>query len=165
MSDKVDRDGAVKQAEKLFADQYHCAETVVKVSLQALGEDPREALVHATPFGGGFGRSFSETCGVVSGSLIVIGHLYGRRGPGEPWDVAEEIAAAVREKFLLRNKETSCKTLYERFGQEKEVQLAECRKLVCNGVSDLLEFLQSDECRAIIERGDDPKKKENQEQR
>lgn len=163
MNEEVDIERAVEQARNLFADQYHCAETVVKVCLEALGDDPGTALVHATPFGGGFGRTFTETCGVVSGSMIVIGHLYGRSGPGKSWDVAAEIAAAVREKFLLRNKETSCRTLYESFGQDEEVQLAECRKLVCKGVSDLLEFLQSDECRAVIERVQDKNKKESQE--
>lgn len=163
MNARVDIEKALEQADDLFADQYHCAETVVKVCLQALGKDPGAALVHATPFGGGFGRTFTETCGVVSGSMIVIGHLYGRSRPGENWDVPAELAAAVRKKFLQRHDETSCRVLYRRFGDDQEVQLAECRKLVCGGVADLLEFLQGDECRAIIERGNAKQMDENKE--
>ena len=164
MREKVDIEKAVEQAQNLFAGQYHCAETVVKVCLQALGEDAGSALLHATPFGGGFGKTFMETCGVMSGSMIVIGHLYGRSGPGESWDVPAELAARVREKFLQRNKSTSCRTLYESFGENEDVQLAECRKLVCSGVADLLEFLQSEECRTVLERRNEKNKKENQEQ-
>ena len=89
-----------------------------------------------------------ETCGVLSGSMIVIGQLFGRRRPGESWDEAADLGAAIRNKFFERHSTSTCSVLRERFGEEQ--QLNECRELVRTAVSDLLDFLQSESCAKII---------------
>lgn len=110
-----------------FQNGYHCAEAIVAAVLGAIGEDPKEAVAHATAFGGGFGRSLGDACGALSGALIAIGHLYGRRKPGDCWNLPANLAAAIRDAFIQSHETTHCKTLRERFGAEQ--QLAECQKL------------------------------------
>lgn len=47
---------------------------------------------------GGFGKTYEETCGALSGALIVIGHLHGRRELGDNWDLPAELGAEISGK-------------------------------------------------------------------
>ena len=126
----------------LFGNGFHCAEAVAWTVLEAMGKDPEQAAAHATAFGGGFGRSFEEACGALSGGLIVIGHLHGRRKPEGEWDLAAKLGAELRERFINDFGTTNCAALREQFGQEQ--QMAQCRKLVGRLVTSLLELLNED---------------------
>ena len=106
---------------------FHCAEAVAAAVLESRGADPSQALAHATPFGGGMGRTFGETCGALTGGLIAIGHLHGRTRPGEGWDKPASLARELRERFLEAFGETQCLALRERFGER---QSEECAHLV-----------------------------------
>lgn len=121
-----------------FQNGYHCAEAIVASVLGAIGEDPKEAVAHATAFGGGFGRSFGDACGALSGALVAIGHLHGRRKPGDCWNLAANLGAAIRNVFIESYETTHCKTLKERFGEE---QLAECQKLTGELAQKLYDLL------------------------
>ncbi len=129
-------------AADLMGNGFHCAEAVAWSVLAALQENPEQAAAHATAFGGGFGRSFEEACGALSGGLIAIGHLHGRRTPEGEWDLAAKLAAALRDRFVRDFGTTHCATLRERFGQER--QMAECRKLVHGVVASLLRLIAED---------------------
>lgn len=131
----MDAEEAGKRAASYFGEGYHCAEAVVSAFFESLGDDPAEAVAHATPFGGGFGKTFGETCGVLSGCMIAIGHVCGRRARGESWDRPAEFGAALRQWFLDRYGTTNCGVLRERFGEE---QMAQCRLLVREGTVALL---------------------------
>jgi len=149
-------------AADCFGDQFHCAEAVVLQSLDALGKTSGDAVAHATAFGGGYGRTFTETCGVISGMMIVIGHLYGRRQPGESWDIPAALGAEMRSRFVKRHGTANCQVLRKRFGDEK--QMAECRELVRTGVKDLLTFLTSAEIEEIIDEITVAQKRKNENQ-
>ncbi len=114
-------------ASAYFSEQFHCAEAVAKAVLNARGECARAAVACATPFGGGFGRSFDEACGALSGGLIAIGQLHGRREPGEDWGYPAALAAMLRDAFAERFGTTRCSELRARFGEAQE---AECREIV-----------------------------------
>ncbi len=133
---------APDKATEYFGNGYHCAEAVAFAVLEALGEDAREAAAHATAFGGGFGRSFGEACGALSGGLIAIGHLHGRREPGGEWDLPAELGAEIRSRFIEDFGTTHCGDLRERFGEEN--QMEECGKLVKNITAALLALLAED---------------------
>jgi len=63
-------------AEKYFKDGYNCSQAVV-ISFADLFPNEKENLLKiASPFGGGYSR-MRETCGAVSGMLIVLGLLEG----------------------------------------------------------------------------------------
>ncbi len=131
---------AADSAAELFGSGYHCAEAVAWAVLVALKQNPAQAAAHATAFGGGFGRSYEEACGALSGGLIAIGHLHGRSAPEGGWDVPAKLGAELRTRFVEDFGTTHCATLRERFGQER--QMRECRKLVHGVVLRLLELLE-----------------------
>ena len=83
-----------------FGNGFHCAEAVAAAVLETLGEDASEAAAHATAFGGGFGRTYQEACGALSGALIAIGHLHGRRRPVDEWDLPATLGTKIRQRFL-----------------------------------------------------------------
>ncbi len=123
-----------------FLSGYHCAESVAVTVLEEIGEEYQEAAAHATAFGAGFGRTFEGVCGALSGALIAIGHLYGRRIPGENWDLPAELAAQIQDHFLTKHGTTHCGTLREQF--DKEQQNKECMKLTGELAAALVELLK-----------------------
>lgn len=127
------------KAGDYFDSGFHCAEAIVAAVLTSEHDDVKAAISHASAFGGGFGKSFAESCGVLTGSLIVIGHRHGRQTPEESWDRAAELGAETRENFLTLHQTTNCGVLRERFGPEE--QMARCRKLVIEGAVNLLYIL------------------------
>lgn len=126
-------------AAELFGSGFHCAEAVAWAILKGRGQDPSLAAAHATPFGGGFGKGFDEACGALSGGLIAIGHIYGRRQPAGDWDLPASLAAELRRRFVETWETTHCATLRDRFGEE--LQMEQCRDIVRAVVRDLTELL------------------------
>ncbi|MBU1002348.1 MAG: C-GCAxxG-C-C family protein [Proteobacteria bacterium] len=132
-----------KRAGELFGKDYHCVEAVAKAVLESLGEDAGESVACATAFGGGFGRCHQETCGALCGALIAIGHLHGRREPGQNWDQAADLAATARKTFIQRHGTTHCQTLRDRFGEQE--QMDECHNIVRLTTHNLIELLDGTE--------------------
>ncbi|OGR21328.1 MAG: hypothetical protein A3J85_06405 [Desulfobacula sp. RIFOXYA12_FULL_46_16] len=132
---------SISQTSKhYFENGYHCAEAIVASVLEGMGIDASDAVAHATPFGGGMGRTLQETCGALTGCLIVIGHFHGRHVPGTSWDKPAQLAANIRQTFLDRFETTSCIRLRDRFGDE--MQPKECChivKILAAGLVDLLQ--------------------------
>ncbi len=135
MISDIQRQTAALNAAEYFGNGYHCAEAVATAVLEALDQNPADAAAHGTAFGGGVGRTFEELCGALSGGLIVIGHLYGRRRPSEDWDRPAELGAELRRRFCQQFGTSHCGALRERFGTEN--QMNECRKIV-NAMADTL---------------------------
>jgi C_GCAxxG_C_C family probable redox protein len=133
---------AGERAAEYLGNGFHCAEAVATAALEAFDEDPSQAAAHATAFGGGFGRTQQESCGALSGALIAIGHLHGRRRPGGAWDLPAKFGAKMREHFLEQNGTTQCAALCARFGEKR--QLAECRRLTQRVTSALLALLTAE---------------------
>jgi C_GCAxxG_C_C family probable redox protein len=135
----IEREKVIEMASTHFGNGFHCAEAVAAAVLAAMGEDPSEATAHATAFGGGVGETFEGDCGAISGALIAIGHLFGRRKPSGSWELAGELGAEIRQRFLSEHHTAQCVTLRERFGEQH--QMAECRKLVVGVAQQLLSSL------------------------
>ena len=136
MLQKNSHQSAVDKAASYFGNGFHCAEAVASAVLEALDHNPTEAAAHSTAFGGGVGSTYEELCGALSGGLIAIGHLYGRRRRDEDWDLAAKKGAELRRIFLDQFETCHCGTLRERFGQEQ--QMDECRKIVRKITDELL---------------------------
>ncbi len=95
-----------------FDEGYSCSQAVFSAYAEEMGLDRATALKIAGAFGGGMGR-MAETCGAVSGALMVIGLKY---GPTSPTDSAtkEKSYELVREfvaRFRARNGSIVCKEL------------------------------------------------------
>lgn len=132
---------ACDEATRTFNNGLHCAETVACCVLHAAGQDATMAIRHATPFGGGFGVSYCEACGALSGGLIAIGHLHGRRENGSDWETPKQMAKALRDRFIEDHGTTHCQTLRDRFGEQQD---AECRKIVSGVTRSLLEMIRDE---------------------
>ncbi len=141
MANVIEKNRTSKNALHYFQNGYHYAEAVVAAALEALDKDPSQAIAHAVAFGGGFGRTFNEACGALSGSLIVIGELHARKGQGESWDDAAGLGAHIRQTFIHRYGTTHCRTLRDRFGEENQEK--ECGIIVGNLAADLADLLQT----------------------
>lgn len=144
MTDTVTVEKVANTAGEHFANGFHCAEAVVAAvgpNLENINSLSIETAIScATPFGGGLGKSFCEVCGVVSGASIVIGLVHGRHDKEQTWDKPAQLATDFRSHFLNSHGTTHCQSLRERFGEEK--QMEECRKLVEQGVVELIKLLQ-----------------------
>ncbi len=68
-----------KRALSLFSEGYSCSQSV---ALAFLEKDVNPAIIAAlsASLGGGMGRS-GQTCGAISGAVMVIGYFYGQRTP------------------------------------------------------------------------------------
>ncbi|MBI5741857.1 MAG: C_GCAxxG_C_C family protein [Nitrospirae bacterium] len=77
-----------------------------------LGIDYGTALRLANPFGGGMGKT-GETCGVVTGALMVLGLRYGTSDASDKKadGLAYESGREFIRKFMKRNASLSCREL------------------------------------------------------
>lgn len=127
-----------EKASHYFENGFHCAEAVVSAVLEGLDQNPALATAHATAFGGGMAKTFGEACGAFTGSLITIGHLYGRNRPGEDWEIPVHIGTELRQVFVDKYKTTNCGALRNCFGED---QSEKCSNLVTVITKELLILL------------------------
>ena len=80
-----------------FDHGFSCAQAIVAAFGDQHGLDTQQALRVAGGFGGGMAR-MGETCGAVTGALMVIGLLYGKTRPGD--DAAKEKTYQVVHQFV-----------------------------------------------------------------
>ena len=90
-------------SKEMFCKGYNCAQAVVTAFHEELGMTESEAARLSSSFGGGMGR-MRETCGAVSGMLLVAGLLWGYGTPGDDeakaahYRLVQEMAAKFRER-------------------------------------------------------------------
>ncbi|UCD78917.1 MAG: C-GCAxxG-C-C family protein [Desulfobacterales bacterium] len=115
---------------------YHCAEAVSKAIIEAYDSDIGEYTPKAaTAFGGGVGRTKQEICGALSGGIIAIGYLFGRREPEADWTDASNLAAKLKLRFVHEYGATNCGALLATFGPQEN--MLRCKKL-SGEVADML---------------------------
>ena len=87
-----------------FKEDYNCSQAVLSTYAPTLGLDRETALRVAAAFGGGMGRT-GETCGAVSGALMVIGLRYGRSTAGDEGakEKTYNLAVEFLKTFAARN--------------------------------------------------------------
>ena len=99
-------------AVEKFLSGYNCAQSILFAYGPELGLDGETALKVATGLGGGIGRR-GETCGAVTGGILVLGLKYGRGGQQDR-SVAEIAHQKTRElmaAFERAQGSCSCRTL------------------------------------------------------
>lgn len=69
-----------EQAIEYFKQGYNCSQAVVLTFKDVLTIDANELCKIASPFGGGLSR-MRETCGAVSGMVLVLGNIIGYSTP------------------------------------------------------------------------------------
>jgi len=102
-------------AVSCFKKGFNCSQTLLSVFAPDFGVDQETAYRVACAFGGGMGGS-GETCGAVTGALMVLGLKYGMTDFRNQQAKEETYAVALRflQEFALRHKSTRCRDLLGR---------------------------------------------------
>jgi len=116
---------------------YNCAQAVVAAVCEEFGIDRVTAFQFSGAFGGGIARS-GETCGAVSGALMLIGMKYAKTSPVD--DVSKGKCYDVAAEFLRKFQDahhgcTKCRELLngDRFNPEEEALMQQDGRLSwCN---------------------------------
>jgi C_GCAxxG_C_C family probable redox protein len=88
----------------------NCSQAILTVFGEQFGMDPEAAKMLGRPWGGGMGH-LAETCGYLTGAILVFAQAYGQKDEGP---ARKEVFRAVRElyrRFEKRRGTTRCKTL------------------------------------------------------
>ncbi len=104
----------MKEIEKgcnTFREGFNCSQSVFTVFSRRFGIDRETALKLSCGFGAGFGRE-QETCGALSGGIMVIGLHLGQYLPDDT-EAKERTYSTVR-KFLERFREINGTTICSR---------------------------------------------------
>jgi C_GCAxxG_C_C family probable redox protein len=106
MSDRTER------AVEIFSNGYSCSQAVLAAFSIDFGLDEDTALRISGGFGGGFGR-LGETCGALSGAIMVIGLAFrgAEAGRCEAKDITYAKVRETVERFREANGATECREL------------------------------------------------------
>ena len=102
----------MSRAAALFEAGFSCAEAVAGAFAEHRGLGRDAALRAAGAFGAGMSRT-GQTCGAVSGALLVLGLVHGRTdaADGEAKERAYALGARFCERFQAANGGLSCPAL------------------------------------------------------
>ena len=87
---------AAETAVSVFGKSFNCAQSVFSAFAAQFGLPGRTALKLASPFGGGVARR-GETCGAVTGALLVLGLVRGADTP-----TGKEAIYQLSQEFMRR---------------------------------------------------------------
>jgi C_GCAxxG_C_C family probable redox protein len=120
---------------------FHCAEAILKTFVDLFGKEPDQSITRfASGFGGGIGGSCSETCGALTGGIIVMGWLLGRKDPCDDKQRIFSLSAELRNRFLQSFHATNCRVILDSLGpQENKLK---CKKLTAETAGMLYELLE-----------------------
>jgi C_GCAxxG_C_C family probable redox protein len=104
-----------------------------------LGDLNPQCVRMATGLTGGVGGSQQEMCGALSGGVLVIGGLWGRKSLGEDDCPALNLVTQYRERFLAELGVTQCARLLEMV--HAPGGLGSCALLVERAAAILLQVL------------------------
>jgi C_GCAxxG_C_C family probable redox protein len=142
----------VERATSCFEEGFSCSQSVASAYGPSLGLDRELALRVSGAFGGGMGR-MGETCGAVTGALMVIGLKYGRTRPedDEARDKTYGLAREFVDRFKSRNGSAICRELLgfdigtpegKKQLEERELSTIRCAKFVHDAAEIVAELLE-----------------------
>ncbi len=118
------------EAVGLFNQGFNCAQAVLSVFARSYGLERDTATRIAQGFGAGMGRS-DETCGAVSGGIMVLGLRYGgtRADDTEARETTYAAVADFLQRFRKLHGSLECTTLLG-YNLADQRQRAEAKKRV-----------------------------------
>jgi C_GCAxxG_C_C family probable redox protein len=146
--------GNVEDALSSMEAGFSCSQSIVAAFGPEMGLERTLALRVAAALGGGLARS-GQTCGAVSGALIVIGLKYGRieADDEESKEKTYRLGGEFLKKFNSHAGSTLCRELLgydisdpeqRQVAQEKELFDSVCPRLVRDAAEILKQVLQEE---------------------
>ena len=139
----MDHPSNVALARELFLAGYNCAQSVAGAFWQELGVTQQQALAMSAGFGAGFAR-LRETCGAVSGMVMVMGAIL-QRGGANPED-KQRIYEAVQQQILAfekRNGSYICRDLLGLLENQKDAPVPNQRDAAYYAARPCLRLVES----------------------
>jgi C_GCAxxG_C_C family probable redox protein len=124
--------GKGEAAARYFKEGFNCCQSVIAPFAKKYGLSCESALKVAAGFGGGLGR-LGETCGAVSGALMVIGLQHGavRADDKESRQKTYDLVKEFVRRFKELNQTILCRELLEcDLGTPEGVKQAMEQKLI-----------------------------------
>src|SRR4030066_1729494 len=140
-----------EKAVSYFNKGFNCAQSVFTTFSDISGVDEDLPRSVASGFGGGFGR-LQETCGAVTGAIMVIGYRFFKGNQWSP-ELKEIIYKKTREfveKFKQRNDTIKCLDLIgvnlnteegNRIANEKKLFSVKCERYIKDACEILEEII------------------------
>jgi C_GCAxxG_C_C family probable redox protein len=140
-----------RRAVSCFKDGFSCSQALLSTYGDQFGLNQELALKVSGAFGGGMGR-MGETCGAVTGALMVIGLKYGKTRADDE-QTKEKAYALVKKfvkKFKTRNGSIVCRQLLgcdistpkgKQLAEEKRLFATRCPKYVQDAADIIEEIL------------------------
>jgi C_GCAxxG_C_C family probable redox protein len=102
----------VERVQFLFGQGFSCSQAVLAAYAPRLGLEREKALRLAQGFGAGMAR-LGETCGAVTGAIMVIGLKYGkvRAADAASKEKTYQLAREFMDRFRSRHGSLRCKVL------------------------------------------------------
>lgn len=94
-----------------FSEGYSCSQSVLCAFADRSGLDEAHAVKIASAFGGGIARQ-GETCGAVTGALLVLGLEFGPK-PGESNETVYQKSREFMRLFQEKHSSIQCKQLIQ----------------------------------------------------
>ena len=140
-----------EKAAAFFDNGYSCSQSILMTFGPQIGMTENDAAKVASAFGGGIARS-GETCGAVSGSLMVLGLRFGS-GLNLNKDFVYQKASEFTKRFESKYGSLKCKQLIKydisnspeyQAARESQVFKKICPNLVQSAASILNNMLEKE---------------------
>lgn len=132
---------ASKKAFDYFNSGFHCAESISKAIVEVHGSEPESTEVqrYAAGFQGGIGGTHEDICGALSGGIVAIGCLRGRRAAGEDNQDVRALTTEYRRRFIAEFGSGTCQVLLD--GMAEREDGFDCKKMTAIAAGLLSELL------------------------
>jgi C_GCAxxG_C_C family probable redox protein len=100
----MDIEKTKKSAKDYFLEGFNCSESTLLGISESLDKKCKFIPQIASGFGAGFGRH-GEVCGAISGSVMALGLVYGRKDPKDTgtkektYEIVDEYLKKFKEKY------------------------------------------------------------------
>jgi len=134
-------------AKEKFLNGYNCAQAVFSAFAEKMDLAEGKALRIASGFGGGI-SNLQQTCGAVTGAVMVIGYLNGKTKPEQSNQENYKLVRDFIEEFEEQHSTIDCRELIEiDLNDEEELEEAREKNLFeekcLEFVTDAIEMLET----------------------
>ena len=143
MKNKITKNSIEQKTFEHYNSGFNCAEAILKAFMDIFDKESDSGVARfASGFGGGIGGSNCEMCGALTGGIIVIGWLFGRKNPDDDKKKVYLLSDKLRTIFLKKFGSTNCKAILDLLGeQENKIK---CKKLTSDIAGLLYEIIQEE---------------------
>lgn len=138
------KEQASEKAFNYFQSGFHCAEAISQAIVELHGSevDGHEVQRYAAGFQGGIGGTHEDICGALTGGIVAIGCLRGRREAGQDNQEVKDLTTEFRRRFVAEFGSSNCGIILERLNEQGDD--FDCKRLTAVAAGLLSELLMEE---------------------